>query len=72
MDPAFNILAVSVNEAGGALQFGVPQTLVTNWSSPQAFYDIAPDGKRILLDRVSQEVSQSVTVVTNFTGGLKR
>jgi Tol biopolymer transport system component len=72
MDPAFNILAVSVNDAGGALQFGAPQTLVSNWSSPQAFYDITPDGKRILLDRVSQEVSQSVTVVTNFTAVLKK
>ena len=27
------------------------------------FFDIAPDGKRILLDRVSQQVSQSVTLV---------
>jgi serine/threonine protein kinase len=72
MDSAFSIFAVSVTETAGALQFGAPQMLVSNWSSPQAFYDIAPDGKRILLDRVSQDVSQSVTVVTNFTAGLKK
>ncbi|HZZ15906.1 MAG TPA: hypothetical protein VFE08_08085, partial [Candidatus Sulfotelmatobacter sp.] len=72
MDSAFSIFSVAVSDTGGALQFGAPQMLVSNWSSPQAFYDIAPDGKRILLDRVSQDVSQSVNVVTNFTAGLKK
>ena len=38
----------------------------------QVFYDVAPDGKKFLLDRVEQQVSQSVTVVTNFTVGLKK
>jgi hypothetical protein len=33
---------------------------------------VTPDGKKILLDRISQQVSQSVTVVTNFTAGLKK
>ena len=50
----------------------LPETLVSNWSAPQVFYDVTPDGKKILLDRVSQQVSQSVTVVTNFTAGLKK
>jgi len=54
------------------LQFGTPQQLVSNWSSPQVFYDVAPDGKKILLDRISQQVSQSVTVVTNFAAGLRK
>jgi len=45
---------------------------VTNWSAPQVFYDVTPDGKKILLDKVSQQVSQSVTVVTNFTTELKK
>jgi hypothetical protein len=61
-----------VRDAGGALQFGVPQTVVSNWSAPLAFYDVAPDGKKILLNRIAQQVSQSVTVVTSFTAGLKR
>jgi hypothetical protein len=43
-----------------------------DWSAPQVFYDVSPDGKKILLDKVSQHVSQSVTVVTNFTAGLKK
>ncbi len=72
MDPTFNILAVPVTSAGGALQFGAAQKLVVSWSAPQVIYDVSPDGKRILLDRVEQQVSQSVTVVTNFAAGLKK
>ena len=72
MDPRFNLFAVPVKEVGGALQFGPPQPMVSNWSSPQVFYDVSSDGKKILLDRVSQQVGQSVTVVTNFTAGLKK
>jgi eukaryotic-like serine/threonine-protein kinase len=72
MDLTFSLLEVPVTSAGGALQFGAPQKLITNWSAPQVFYDISPDGKKFLLDRVEQQVSQSITVVTNFTAGLKK
>jgi hypothetical protein len=56
---------------GGSLQFGAAQPIVSNWTAPQVVYDPSPDGKKILLDRVSQQVSQSVTVMTNFTAGLR-
>jgi serine/threonine protein kinase/Tol biopolymer transport system component len=72
MDPRFNLFAVPVNEAGGALEFGGPQKLVTTWSAPQVFYDVSPDGKKILLDRISQQVGQSVTVVSNYGAGMKK
>jgi len=72
LDMTYNLFAVPVKEVGGALQFGTAQTLVTNWSAPQVFYDVFPGGKKILLDRISQQVSQSVTVVTNFPAGLKK
>jgi hypothetical protein len=72
MDQTYNLVAVPVNETGGALQFGVPKTLVPTWSAPQVFYDVSADGKKILLDKVSQLVSQSVTVITNFTAELKK
>ncbi len=72
MDTSYNLFALPVKDAGGALQFGTAQQLVSNWSAPQVFYDISPDSKKILLDRISQQVSQSVTVVTNFTAGLKK
>ncbi len=74
MDLTFDVLSVTVKESGGALQFGPPQTLVgtTNWSAPEAFFDVTPDGKKFLLNRIMQQVSQSVTVVTNFSGELKK
>jgi len=73
LDPAFSVLAVPVQAAGGAVQLGTPQTLVGNWTFPSTpLYDVSPDGRKILLARVPQQVSQSVTVVTNFTAGLKK
>ena len=72
MDATYNLFAVPVTSAGGALQFGAAQKLVTNWSAPQVFYDVSPGGKKFLLDRVAQQVSQSVTVVTDFTAELKK
>jgi Tol biopolymer transport system component len=72
MDPAYNLFSVPVTNAGGSLQFGVAQKLITNWSAPQVFYDVSPDGKKFLLDRVAQQVNQSVTVITDFTAGLKK
>jgi eukaryotic-like serine/threonine-protein kinase len=68
---SFIVFAVPVKETNGALQFGTPQSLVTNPAVQQFIYDVSPDGKRILLNTISQQVSQSVTVVTNFTAGLK-
>jgi Tol biopolymer transport system component len=72
MDLTYNLFAVPVTSAGSSLQFGAAQKLISNWSAPQVFYDVSPDGQKFLLDRVEQQVSQSVTVVTNFTAGLKK
>jgi serine/threonine protein kinase len=72
LDPSYNLVEVPVAEAGTALQFGSVKTIVNNWSAPQVFFDVTPDGKKILLDRISQQVSQSVTVVSNFTAALKK
>jgi len=71
-DISHAIFAVPVKENNGALQFGAAQPLATNSATQQFFYDVSPDGKKILLNVVSQQVSQSVTVVTNFTAGLKK
>lgn len=72
MDPAYNLFSVPVKEIGSVLQFGVPQKLISNWSAPTAFFDVTPDGKKILLDRVAQEVGQSITVVSNFTAAINK
>jgi Tol biopolymer transport system component len=68
-----SVFSVPVKEVGGGLQFGAAQQLASNSTSNQlGFYDVTPDGKKILLNLVSQQVSQSVTVITNFTAGLKK
>ncbi|MGA7218056.1 MAG: protein kinase [Candidatus Sulfotelmatobacter sp.] len=68
-----SILSVPVKEAGGALEFGAAQTLVNRWTVLTIpFYSVAPDGKRLLLERVSQQVNQPLTLITNFTAGLKK
>jgi len=72
MEPKLTLNSVPVTESGGALEFGSPQVLMSNWSSPQFFFDVSPDGKKILLDRIAQQVGQSVTVVTNYGAELKK
>lgn len=55
------------------MQFGAPQILVPCWTILTVpFFDISNDGQKLLLERLSQQVSQSVTVVTNFIEGLKK
>jgi len=68
-----SVVAVPVKEAGGALQFGSPQTMVSQWTIlTLPFYSVSPDGKRFLMERVSEQVNQPVTLMTNFTSGLKK
>ena len=73
MDSSYNLFAVPVKSAGGALQFGAGEMIAPNAvSGPDVFYDVAPDDKKILTIQVSQQVGQSVTVVTDFRAGLKK
>jgi hypothetical protein len=63
---------VPVKEVAGALQFGAPQVLVNSWSMPASHYEVSSDSKKIFLYRVAQQVSDSISVVTNFTTALKK
>jgi Tol biopolymer transport system component len=72
-DATLNLFAVPVKDTGSALQFGAPQALVNHWTTTGVvIFDVSSDHKKILLENVSQHVSQSITVVTNFTSGLKK
>jgi len=72
-DLAQSILSIPVKETVGALQFGVPQTLVSQWTVLTIpFFSISSDGKRLLLERISQQVNQPLTLITNFTANLKK
>jgi hypothetical protein len=71
--PPQSIVAVPVKDLGNTLEFGTGQTLVSQWtvlSTP--FYSVFPDGQKLLMERVSQQVSQPLTVVTNFTAQLRK
>ncbi len=68
-----SVVAVPVKETGGALQFGATQTIVSQWTILTIpFYSVSPDSKRFLMERVAQSVNQPVTLITNFTAGLKQ
>jgi serine/threonine protein kinase len=68
-----SLVSVAVKEAGGALEFGPPKTLISQWTILTIpFFSVSPDGKKFLMERVSQQVNQPITLVTNFTSGLKR
>jgi Tol biopolymer transport system component len=67
------VFAVPVKETNDTLQFGATQALATNPASfGGGLYDVTPDGKKILQNVVSQQVSQSVTVATNFPAGFMK
>ena len=73
MDGNQSIVAVPVMDRGSTLEFGATQTLVSQWTVlSQPFYSVTSDSKRLLMERVSQQVSQPITVVTNFTAQLKK
>ncbi len=48
------------------------RSLQTRQAHKQACTMSQPDSKKILLNLIAQQVSQSVTVLTNFTAGLKK
>ena len=68
-----SVVGVSVQEGGGALQFGSPHTVVSQWTILTIpFFSVSPDGNRFLMERVSQQVNQPITLITNFTSALKK
>ncbi len=67
----YSLLSVPVKEQGDGLQLGAPQVLIDSMGSIPLF-NVSPDGKKILVERISQQGNQSVTVVTNFAEGLKK
>jgi eukaryotic-like serine/threonine-protein kinase len=71
-DLNFTVFAVPVKPLSDMLQFGSAEQLVSNLASQIFFYDVSPDGKKILLNVISQQVNQSITVVSNWAQELKK
>jgi hypothetical protein len=72
-DGTQSISAIPVKDMGNTLEFGASQTLVNQWTIlTQPFYSVSPDGEKLLMERVSQQVSEPLTVVTNYTAQLRK
>jgi Tol biopolymer transport system component len=70
---SYTVFELPVKELNdNTLQFGTAQPLVSNTSSQLFFFDVVPDDSKILLNVIDQQVDQSITVVTNWTEGLKK
>jgi Tol biopolymer transport system component/tRNA A-37 threonylcarbamoyl transferase component Bud32 len=67
----YSLVSVPVKQQGDGLQIGTPQVLISTMGGIPV-YNVSADGKKILVERMSQQGSQSVTVVTNFAEGLKK
>jgi dipeptidyl aminopeptidase/acylaminoacyl peptidase len=69
---SFTVFAVPVQQLNDTLQFGTAEQMVSNMPSQVFFYDVSPDGQKVLLNLISQQVNQSITVVTNWAQELKK
>jgi Tol biopolymer transport system component len=66
-------VTVPVSPANGSLQFGSPQvhgTVLVTFQ--QFFYDVSNDGKKILLNSITDQGSQSMSIIANWPATLKK
>jgi hypothetical protein len=72
----FNIklMAATVNGKGSNLEVGAIKPLFTTRAGgPRSWYAVSPDGQRFLINTIpEQATSAPITVVLNWTAGLKR
>jgi len=77
LSPAFqnNIMAVNVDESGGAISLGSPRTLfhVENIEATSQPFDVMPDGQRFLIATPNPLPGPvPLTLVMNWNAELKR
>jgi len=68
-----SIASIPVTETKGSLQFGTPtvhgNVLVT---FQQFFYDVSSDGKKVLLNSISDQSGQSISIIDNWPSALAK
>jgi eukaryotic-like serine/threonine-protein kinase len=73
--PDERLMEVSVKADGSTLEIGKPhelfQTEMADATPGDRAYSVAPDGKRFLVVKPVHEASPPLTLVTNWTAGLK-
>jgi hypothetical protein len=56
-----------VSAVNGSLQFGSPQVYGTVLVTfQQFFYDVSKDGKKVLLNSISEQGTQSMSIIANW------
>jgi Tol biopolymer transport system component len=76
LGPGGKLMEASVEEKGSAVAIGTPQEIFqADLVRPLAegrSYSVAPDGKNFLLDKSDQSAAPPLTLVANWTAGLKK
>jgi len=73
VDPGARLMAAEVNVKGGALEVGAVRPLFGPIQTGYFYlYDVSADGQRILAAVASQQASEPVTLVQNWTAALKK
>ena len=67
----FTLFAVGVTEADGTLQFGEPRAVMPVMSARGFSYDVAKDGRILALVTNEARAARPLTLVQNWTLGLK-
>jgi Tol biopolymer transport system component len=72
--PDNKLMAAAVNGRGSSFEVGTVKPLFqTRATGPYNEYDVAPDGRRFLINSAPEQTSSApITVVVNWTAGLKK
>ena len=68
------LMAATVNGRGAGFEVGAVQSLfAVRPAGARYFYDVSPDGQRFLVNTIGEQAASApITVVLNWTGGLKK
>jgi Tol biopolymer transport system component len=76
ISPDSKIMAIQVTRRGDTFDFGQPvalvETRIADPASPVHRYDVTPDGQRFIVVSTLQTTAELITVISNWTAGLKK
>jgi serine/threonine protein kinase/Tol biopolymer transport system component len=75
LTPDNKLMAAAVNGKGGSFQVGAVKPLFGTQAAPggRNRYDVSPEGQRFLINTAPEQTSSSpITIVLNWTAGLKK